>query len=131
MEAGLQIEGWTEEIRDDLNGVRIQFGRDRAGVYYELLEPLDETSPVYVALKTGRGILNHVAYRVRDLEAHSSRMRAGGWLPTGMPKPAIAYGGRLIQFFVSPIRLIVEIIEAWDHEHILIQPPEATGDTRA
>ena len=33
------------------------------------------------------------------------------------PKPAIAYGGRRIQFFVTPMRFIVELIEAPYHRH--------------
>jgi len=51
MAALLAIEAWTAPIDDPVNGVRLQFGRDPAGVVYELLEPLDETSPVYPALE--------------------------------------------------------------------------------
>ncbi len=115
---GLGVSQWTEEIVDPVNGVRLQFGLDPAGVCFEILEPLDEQSPVYAALKTGKAILNHVAYRVPDLQAAGARLGAAGWSRTSEPKPAVAYGGRSIQFFVSPSRLVVEMIEAWDHEHI-------------
>lgn len=118
LSAGIGISQWTEEITDPVNGVKCQFGRDSSGVCYELLEPLGESSPVYTALKTGKGILNHVAYRVPDLREWQERMRQGGWARTAAPKPAIAYDGRHIQFFISPVRLVVELIEAWDHEHI-------------
>jgi methylmalonyl-CoA/ethylmalonyl-CoA epimerase len=37
-------------------------------------------------------------------------------------RPAIAYGGRLIQFFVAPSRLMIELIEAPEHEHRYEQP---------
>ena len=116
----LMIRDWTEEFRDPVNGVRIQFGRDPAGVVYELLEPLDESSPVHSALATSKAILNHVAYRVADLDAHAERMRNAGCMPTSEPKPAIAYGGRRIPFFVTPVRLIIELIEAPDHAHAYI-----------
>lgn len=113
----LGITRWTEEIEDPVNGVRLQFGRDRAGVVYELLEPLDETSPVYPALISGRAILNHVAYLVPSLGGAGEILRSGGGGPVSEPKPAIAYGGARIQFFVTSVRMIVELIEAPGHEH--------------
>lgn len=114
----LNIEMWTREFRDPINGVLLQFGRDPAGVCYELLEPLDASSPVYPALSGGKAILNHVAYRVADLAAHGERLRRAGCAPTSDPKPALAYGGKHIQFFVSPLRFVVELIEAPGHEHV-------------
>jgi methylmalonyl-CoA/ethylmalonyl-CoA epimerase len=118
----LSIEEWTAEFRDPLNGVLVQFGRDPAGVVYELIEPLDVTSPVYTALTTAKGILNHVAYRVADLSVAAERMRSTGCAPTAEAKPAVAYGGRNIQFFITPLRLIVELIEAPDHLHEYFRP---------
>jgi methylmalonyl-CoA/ethylmalonyl-CoA epimerase len=113
----LGITAWTPEVRDPVNGVILQFGRDRAGVVYELLEPIDETSPVHAALSTGKAILNHVAYLVPDLTAGAQILRTGGAAPTSEPKPAIAYGGAHIQFFVTSARFIVELIEAPTHRH--------------
>jgi methylmalonyl-CoA/ethylmalonyl-CoA epimerase len=118
LSAALRIEDWTAEVVDPVNGVRLQFGRDPAGVVYELLEPLNEQSPVYNALVTGKAILNHVAYRTADLAAAAVTLRAAGCAPVAAATPAIAYGGRLIQFFVSPLRLVIELIEAPAHEHI-------------
>lgn len=119
----LLIRQWTAEFEDPVNGVRLQFGRDPAGVCYELLEPLDEKSPVYPALTAGKAILNHVAYRVGDLAAQAEHLRQAGCAPTSEPKPAIAYGGRNIQFFVTPLRFIIELIEAPDHQHLYIPQP--------
>jgi methylmalonyl-CoA/ethylmalonyl-CoA epimerase len=116
----LGIKHWTVEFRDSANGVLLQFGRDPAGMCYELLEPLDAASPVYPALSGGRAILNHVAYLVTDLAAHAERLRRAGCAPTSAPKPAVAYGGRQIQFFVSPLRFIVELVEAPGHEHLYL-----------
>jgi methylmalonyl-CoA/ethylmalonyl-CoA epimerase len=113
----LSIDAWTAEFRDEANGVLLQFGRDPAGVVFELLEPLNERSPVYNALTTGKGILNHIAYRVADLAAEAERMRAAGCAPTSEPKPAVAYNGCRIQFFITPVRVIVELIEAPQHAH--------------
>ena len=62
-------------------------------------------------------ILNHVAYQVTDLAAAAAHLQKEGCARTGDPKPAIAYGGCRIQFFVTPMRFIVELIEAPDHRH--------------
>lgn len=113
----LNVQEWTPEITDPINGVRLQFGRDPSGICYELLEPLGVESPVYPALAERRAILNHVAYLVDDLEAGAARLAKAKCARSGDPKPAIAYGGRRIQFFVTPLRFIVELIEAPAHEH--------------
>ena len=118
--APLGVEAWTEAVTDPVNGVRIQFGRDRAGVVFELLEPIDESSPVYPALSSGKAILNHVAYLVPELEPAAEELRKGGFAPAADPKPAIAYGGARIQFFVTPLRFIVELVEAPNHIHNFI-----------
>jgi methylmalonyl-CoA/ethylmalonyl-CoA epimerase len=107
----LLIEEWTPAIEDHVNGVIAQFGRDRSGVCYELLQPLGPASPVAAALKSDR-ILNHVAYRVADLAADASRLRRARCVPTGAPRSAVAYGGRRLQFFLSPLKFYIELIEA-------------------
>jgi methylmalonyl-CoA/ethylmalonyl-CoA epimerase len=44
-------------------------------------------------------------------------LRAQGCCPAGAPQPAVAYGGRRVQFFVSPLRFVIELIEKPDHMH--------------
>jgi methylmalonyl-CoA/ethylmalonyl-CoA epimerase len=118
----LDIRDWTHELCDPVNGVRIQFGRDPSGICYELLEPLDEQSPVFPALNSGRAILNHVAYRVSALTEAADHLKLKGCARTSDPKPALAYAGRRIQFFVTPLRFLIELIEAPDHEHQFLRP---------
>jgi methylmalonyl-CoA/ethylmalonyl-CoA epimerase len=81
------------------------------------LEPLGESSPVRVALSDRRALLNHVAYLVPDLADAAAKLRSQGCVPTGAPRRAIAYGGRSIQFFLTPLYFLLELIEAPDHEH--------------
>jgi methylmalonyl-CoA/ethylmalonyl-CoA epimerase len=116
----LSIADWTAPIDDPINGVRLQFGRDPAGVVYELLEPLGEDSPVYSALQSGKAILNHVAYLTPHLASAAAHLASAGAARTSDPKPAIAYGGRPIQFFVTPLRFIIELIEAPGYEHAFV-----------
>jgi len=113
----LDIAEWTDEFDDPVNRVSVQFGHDRSGTCYELVTPFGENSPISLALQKGQRVLNHVAYLVEDL-AQAERLLDGGCIAAGPPHPAIAYGGRRIQFFVSPLRFTIELIEAPRHEHV-------------
>jgi methylmalonyl-CoA/ethylmalonyl-CoA epimerase len=97
----LGIADWTDPFEDPINGVYLQFGRDGSGVVYELLSPLDADSPVAGALTARKNLLNHVAYRVTDLTVAAARLRETRCFPTTEPKPAVAFGGAMIQFFVT------------------------------
>jgi len=62
-------------------------------------------------------VLNHLAYLVDDLPANAARLLAMEFVQIAKARPAIAYGGRLIQFFVAPNRLMIELVEAADRQH--------------
>lgn len=63
-------------------------------------------------LKTRRNVINHLAYRVSNLQESAERLRTQRHLPLGPSQPAIAFGGAHVQFFLSPLGHIVELIEA-------------------
>ena len=114
------VRHWTQPFTDPVNDVYVQFGRDAQGVCYELVAPLSKDSPVRRALRTGQNITNHLAYLVAELAATREIFIAADFSPIAEPKPAIAYGGRLIQFFMSPIFSLVELIEAPEHLHLYV-----------
>lgn len=124
LSATLGIGRWTEEFADSGIGVYVQFGLDQSGICYELVAPLGEHSPVAKTLDSGRNILNHIAYLVPDLAEAAKKLKAARAVPTGPQKPAVAYGGRQVQFFLMPLRFIVELIEAPGHMHIFNFLPE-------
>jgi methylmalonyl-CoA/ethylmalonyl-CoA epimerase len=84
LEALLLVQEWTREITDPVNRVCVQFGRDSSGVCYELIAPLGADSPIAKTLRSGKNILNHVAYLVPDLAAGRERLRAAGAVPTAI-----------------------------------------------
>lgn len=114
------VRAWTREFLDPVNDVYIQFGRCTSGICYELIAPLSEKSPVHGVLARKVNVLNHLAYLINDLDAASARLQASGWVPIAAARPAIAYGGRLIQFLASPSRLLIELIEAPGHQHVFV-----------
>lgn len=111
LQALLPIESWTDTVEDAGMNVRVQFGRDRSGIRYELVAPLAEPNPVSGVLAAGKNILNHVAYRCGDLDATGAALRGQGAAPLGRPQPASAFGGRRVAFFLTPLRFIIELVE--------------------
>jgi methylmalonyl-CoA/ethylmalonyl-CoA epimerase len=114
---------WTQEFADPVNQVNVRFGKDAHGVCYELISPLGERSPIRRALETRDAILNHIAYLTDDLEVSAAELRGHGCIAIGEPKPAIAYGGKRIQFFRSPLRFVIELIDSFEHRHTFLSRP--------
>jgi methylmalonyl-CoA/ethylmalonyl-CoA epimerase len=123
LEGSVEVRAWTNEFQDELNEVWVQFGRCAAGMCYELVAPLTPSSPITRVLAKKINVLNHLAYLVDDLAANAGRLQAMEFAPVARARPAVAYGGRLIQFFVAPNRLMIELIEAPGHQHVY-NPPD-------
>jgi len=111
LEAILPVRTWGRIFDDDILHARICFGEDASGLRYELVAPLGSPNPVSGILESGRNILNHVAYRVPNLATAAETLRATGAVPTGPPKPAIAFGGALVMFFLTDLGFMIELIE--------------------
>jgi methylmalonyl-CoA/ethylmalonyl-CoA epimerase len=111
LSALLPIAQVSDPITDVQLRVRVQFCTDISGIRYELVAPFGEGDPVSGVLASGKALLNHVAYRVPDLQAEAQRMRHQGAMPLGPAQPALAFGGRFVMFFMTPLRFIIELVE--------------------
>lgn len=105
------ITYYSDVILDQNLKVKIQFLNDEFGVCYELVAPYGGGNPVENILKSGKNILNHIAYTVEDLDSEYDRLRKVGCIPLGVPKPAVAFGGSRVVFFLTKLRYIIELIE--------------------
>jgi methylmalonyl-CoA/ethylmalonyl-CoA epimerase len=102
---------WTERFEDPGLGVSVRFARDAAGIVYEIIAPLGDASPVLRTLQSRSNLLNQIAYRTRSLDASLARLRRARAVPVGAAKPAVAFGGARVQFLMTPLGFIVELIE--------------------
>lgn len=137
LEAALGVTCWTPVVNDPPLGVSVQFGSAQGtGPVYELIAPLMQSTaastesvggelanPIANALRQGKHILNHVAYLTPDLVHAGLQLREQGCFPAGPPQPALAYGGAAIQFWLSPLRFVIELIEKPGHRHPLSPQP--------
>jgi len=111
IESVLPVHTWGSVFDDRGLNVRVCFGEDDAGLRYELVAPLGSPNPVSGVLKSERNILNHVAYRVDDLDLAAAAFRATGAVPTGPAKPALAFAGARVMFFLTNLGFMIELIE--------------------
>jgi len=103
---------WTRRFDDTGLGVSVRFGRCSMGVVYEIIAPLGEISPVRHALESRSNLLNQIAYRTRSLDESVARLRAGRLaVPASPAAPALAFGGAPVQFLMTRLGFLIELIE--------------------
>jgi methylmalonyl-CoA/ethylmalonyl-CoA epimerase len=112
--------GISKRFDDPTLSVSVQFIRDRSGITYEMIAPLGEKSVVAKALASKTNLLNQVAYTTSSIVGATAALRKTGNFPLGAAKPAIAFGGALVQFMYCPMGFIIELIEATGHKHEFI-----------
>ena len=108
----LPIREWNNPIHDPGMNIMVQFGVDESGLRYELVAPAGEPNPVSGVLASGHNILNHVGYRCENFEDAMAKLRAARAMPLGRPRPAVAFQGARIMFYLTPLKFVVELIEA-------------------
>jgi len=112
------IQSWTNLFYDEINGVRVQFGKNKDGMCFELVAPNDSNSPVYNVLSKKINILNHFAYLVGSISVCVEELLENDFILLGFPNRAIAYDMKRIQFLYSKeMGYLLELIEAPGHKH--------------
>ncbi|HWR53219.1 MAG TPA: VOC family protein [Bryobacteraceae bacterium] len=106
------IGGEGTRVWDDpLQKVRVAFARmpgDATSI--EFIEPDGPDSTVAKFLERGGG-LHHVCYEVDTIKGALADLCGHGALVVRRPRPAAAFGGRLISWVVLPSRLLIELLE--------------------
>ncbi len=108
----VSIVSVSEVFNDPFLKVSVRFLYDDSGICYEIVAPNGEGNPVDSVLKAKRNILNHLAYRVSNFDAAIMRLRENKCIPLGPAHPAVAFSGSRVMFFLTPLRMIIEIIES-------------------
>jgi methylmalonyl-CoA/ethylmalonyl-CoA epimerase len=104
-------------VVDPAHGVRIKFVKLGDEGLLELLEPLDETSPVQTFLKKGGG-LYHLCFEVDDLDrAVQDVLAAGNAVLVHEATEAPAIGGRRVAFVATNERDLFEFVEKAPEEN--------------
>lgn len=80
----------------------------------ELVEPVGENSPVWRFLQQQGGGLHHVCYEVADITGQLEYMQSIGATVLRRPRPATAFGNRLISWVMTPDKVLIEYLEDVD-----------------
>ena len=98
-------------VDDVIQHVRVCFLDKDGAPRLELLEPLDELSPVARTLATSGVTPYHICYEVQDLTAAVDALRRQRFLLVNGPVEACAMGNRRIAFMFQKNTGLIELVE--------------------
>lgn len=98
-------------VDDPLQHVRICFLDKEGAPRLELLEPLDDQSPVARTLATAGVTPYHFCYEVRNIDEAIAALRTKRFLLVSGPVPACALGDRCIAFLYNKNNGLIELVE--------------------
>ncbi len=98
-------------VDDPLQHVRICFLDKEGAPRLELLQPLDDQSPVARTLATAGVTPYHFCYEVRNIDEAIAALRTKRFLLVSGPVPACALGDRRIAFLYNKNNGLIELVE--------------------
>lgn len=104
--------GATAAVDDPLQHVRVCFLEKQGSPTLELVEPLDEQSPVLRTLSSAGVTPYHLCYEVEDIKEAILSLRGKRFMLVSGPVPACAMDGRLIAFMFNKHSGLIELVEA-------------------
>lgn len=107
----LNIKGWSEIYTDYNQQSKVAFVETDNQCRIELIEPLNEMSPVSQVLKKKKGSLHHMCFIAEDFEKDIRRLQDSKCLMISPPKPAVAFDNRRVVFFFTPTYEVIEVVE--------------------
>ena len=102
--------------------VRIAFLSGAAGPYIEIVAPLGPDGPLKSLLS--RRLLPspyHTCYATENIFVTGKYIRSKGFIPLGAPRPALVFGGALIQYYYHQATGLLELVQC---------PPELSIATK-
>jgi len=100
----------TEIVINTRQKVKVVFLTKENSVLIKLIEPTDETSPVYRAARKGGG-LHHLGFRCKDIYEEITRLKSLGLRVITNPQPGEAFENNQIAFLLGNQSLNIELID--------------------
>jgi methylmalonyl-CoA/ethylmalonyl-CoA epimerase len=91
----------SQTYHDEKIGVNVAFINLNDKIYLELVQPIDEKSPVHNFLQKRGQTLHHLCFEVDNIELKCEELRNKNYMVTMPPTPAVAFGGRNVAFLMS------------------------------
>lgn len=100
----------TNPVVNTRQKVRVVFLKKEGSMSIKLIEPTDETSPIYVLSKRGGG-LHHICFECESVENEVEKMKTKGARLLSAPQPGEAFENETIAFLFCEPGLNVELID--------------------
>lgn len=107
----LGVPELSEIFVDPIQNCRIAFATTSNGVRLELIEPLNEESPVNQILQKKKGGLYHLCFVANNFDEDLKHCLANKFIALSKAQPAIAFNNRRVIFLSSPSFEIIELVE--------------------
>lgn len=101
----------TKIICDPLQEVNIAFLEKLNSPIIELVEPINDSSPVISILKKNGTIPYHFCYEVTNIDEAILLLRKSKFILTKKPMPAVAFDGRKVAFLYNSFSGLIELLE--------------------
>ena len=91
--------------------VKVQFFKYANNLIFELVEGIGSKNPVKSSLDQNKNLLNHIAYKTNEFDFQMNKLIKKGYIQISKVSNSIAFKGKKIVFFLSPLNFIIELIE--------------------
>lgn len=100
----------TEIVINTRQKVKVVFLTKENSLLIKLIEPTDETSPVFRIAKKGGG-LHHLAFRCKEISEEITSLKSLGLRVITNPQPGEAFENNQIAFLLGDQALNIELID--------------------
>ena len=100
----------TEVVINTRQKVKVVFLKKENSLLIKLIEPTDETSPVYRFARKGGG-LHHLGFRCNHINEEVARLKGLGLRVITNPQPGEAFENNQIAFLLGNQALNIELID--------------------
>ncbi len=100
----------TEVVINTRQKVKVVFLKKENSLLVKLIEPTDETSPVYKFSRKGGG-LHHLGFRCNEINEEITRLKSLGLRVITDPQPGEAFDNNQIAFLLGNQALNIELID--------------------
>jgi methylmalonyl-CoA/ethylmalonyl-CoA epimerase len=100
----------TEIVLNKRQKVKVVFLKKENSIQIKLVEPVDESSPLYRFTKKGGG-LHHLCFKCDDLEVEMELLKGKGLRILTIPQPGEAFENENIAFLFAKHGLNIELID--------------------
>ncbi len=108
----------TEIVHNSVQQVNVVFMKKEKSIEIKLIEPSDESSPIYKFAKKGGG-LHHLCFYSKDMDKTLGFMKNEKCLLISPPQPGEAFNNQNIAFILAQNNLNIELIDTLERAHII------------